>query len=63
MVKAITYAHVGKYKEGKQALNELLQCKPDFPSRGCTLIKRCIKFDDIVDRVIQGLHKVGLDIK
>jgi adenylate cyclase len=63
LVKATTYAHLGKYKEGKQAVNELLKYKPDFPSRGRTLIKHYIKFDDIVDRVIKGLHKVGLNIQ
>ena len=63
LVKATTYAYLGKYKEGKQAVNQLLKCKPYFPSRGRTLIKHYIKFDDIVDKVIEGLHKVGLDIK
>jgi adenylate cyclase len=40
----------------------LLQCKPDFPTRGRVLIKHYIKFDDIVAKVIQGLKEVGIDL-
>jgi len=63
LVRAATLGQMGRSKEGKLAVQELLQLKPEFPTRGRRLIKHYIKFDDIVDRVIEGLNKVGLGIK
>jgi len=62
LAKAASLGLLGRYKEGRQFAESLLKLKPDFPSRGRILIKHYIKFDDIVERVIQGLHKVGLKI-
>ncbi len=60
MVKAATLGLLGRDKEGKLFAENLLKLKPDFPSRGRTLIKRYIKFDEIVDRVVEGLNAAGL---
>jgi hypothetical protein len=62
LAKAATLGLLGRYEEGKQFVKSLLKLKPDFPSRGRILIKHYIKFDDIVERVIEGLQKVGLKI-
>ena len=63
LMKAATFAHLGRDEEGKQAVEALLKLKPDFPSRGRLLIGHYIKFEDIVQRVIEGLRKVGLNVE
>jgi adenylate cyclase len=51
-----------KSRRAVQAVKDLLQCKPDFSTRGRVLIKHYIKFDEIVAKVIQGLKEVGIDV-
>ena len=63
LIKAAAFGMIGRYEEGKRATEELLKLKPDFPSRGRILIKHYIKFKDIVERTIDGLSKVGLEIE
>jgi adenylate cyclase len=62
LAKAATLGHLGRYEEGKQFLENLLKLKPDFPSRARTLIRYYIKFEEIVERVIDGLRESGLSI-
>ena len=62
LIKAATFGLLGRYEEGKRAAEKLIKLKPDFPSRGRVLIKHYIKFEDIVERTIDGLAKVGLKI-
>jgi len=59
---AATFGLLGRLKEGKQAAEELLKLKPEFPTRGRVLIGHYIKFEDIVERVITGLRQVGLHL-
>ena len=61
LMKAAVLGLLGKKKEGKRAVDALLRLKPDFAKRGRTLIERYIKFGDIVDRVLEGLSKSGLE--
>jgi adenylate cyclase len=63
LAKAATLGLLGRYEEGKQFVENLLKLKPDFSSRGRVLIKHYIKFEDIVERIIDGLSKVGLNIE
>lgn len=63
LMQAASFGYLGRYKEGKQAVEKLLELKPDFSNRGRILIKHYIKFDDIVGRVIEGLDKVGLRVE
>ena len=63
LMKAAAFGHLGRYEEGKRTAEELLKLKPDFTSRGRILIKHYIKFEDIVERTIDGLSKVGLKIE
>lgn len=60
--KAASLGLLGRIEKGKQAAGKLLALKPDFPERGRQLIKVYIKFDDIVDTVVDGLTKVGIDV-
>jgi hypothetical protein len=61
-MKAAASGLLGRAKEGKHAVDALLELKPDFAKRGRTLIERYIKFGDIVDRVLEGLGKAGLNV-
>jgi TolB-like protein len=63
LMQAVTFGLLGRYEEGKRATEDLLKLKPDFPSRGPILIKHYIKFDEIVDRMIEGLGKAGLEVE
>jgi adenylate cyclase len=60
LMTAASLGLLGRTEEGLQAGKDLLKCKPDFPQRGRVLIRHYIKFDDIVDRVIDGLGSVGM---
>jgi adenylate cyclase len=61
LAKAATLGHLGRYQEGKQFVETLLKLRPDFPTRGRILIGHYIKFEEIVERVIDGLRKSGLN--
>jgi adenylate cyclase len=63
LMQATSFGQLGRHEEGKRAVENLLKLKPDFPSRGRILIKHYIKFDDIVDRMIDGLGKAGLKVE
>lgn len=63
LMQAATFGQLGRHEEGKKAVEKLLKLKPNFTSRGRILIKHYIKFDEIVDRIIDGLEKVGLKVE
>jgi tetratricopeptide (TPR) repeat protein len=62
LLKAAACGLVGNLEEGRQAVGNLLALKPDFPQRGLMLIRYYIKFDDIVERTINGLANSGLEL-
>ncbi len=62
LLKAAACGHLGRIEEGQACVDALLELKPDFEQRGRILIGRFIKFDDIVDRIVEGLGKLGLKI-
>lgn len=62
LIRASTFGQLGHYEQGKKAVEKLLALKPNFPERGRILIKHYIKFDEIAERVIEGLDKVGLEV-
>ena len=63
LMKAAASGLLEKTKEGKHAVGALLKLKPDFAKRGKALIKHYIKFDDICDRMLEGLKRAGLNIE
>lgn len=63
LAKAATLGLLGRYEEGKQFAEKLLKFKPDFPTRGRVLIGHYIKFEEIVERTIDGLRKSGLNLE
>jgi adenylate cyclase len=63
LAKGATFGQLGRYEEGKRAEENLLKLKPDFPNRGRLLVRHYIKFEEIVERVIDGLRKSGLNVE
>ncbi|MGB5749795.1 MAG: hypothetical protein WBM69_22655 [Desulfobacterales bacterium] len=63
LAKAATLGLLGRDEEGKQFAENLLKLKLNFPSKGRFLIGHYIKFEEIVERVLEGLNKVGLSIE
>jgi adenylate cyclase len=63
LAKGATFGQLGRYEEGKRAVEDLLKLKPDFPSRGRILTRHYIKFEEIVEWVIDGLRKSGLNVE
>ncbi|MGD8368060.1 MAG: hypothetical protein PVG78_10480, partial [Desulfobacterales bacterium] len=62
LMKAAACGLIGNFEEGRRAVEDLLALKPDFSKRGRDLIGYYIKFDDIVNRTVEGLEKCGLQI-
>jgi hypothetical protein len=62
LAKASTLGLIGRYEEGKTFVKKLRELKPDFPKKGRVLIGQYIKFEKIVESVIDGLDKAGLNI-
>jgi hypothetical protein len=63
LLKAAACGHLGRREEGQAWARALLALKPDFAQRGRILIGRYVKFEDIVDRIIEGLGKLGMNIE
>jgi hypothetical protein len=63
LAKAATLGLLGKAEEGKGFVENLLRLRPDFPARGRILIGRYIKFEDILERVVNGLRGSGLKLE
>jgi hypothetical protein len=63
LLKASACGHLGRIEEGQVCVQALLALKPDFAQRGRILIGRYVKFEDIVDRIIEGLGKLGMNIE
>ena len=62
LAKAATLGLLGRIREGRQAAAELLKLKPDFSRRGSVLIRHFVKFDEIVERIVLGLARVGVKV-
>jgi adenylate cyclase len=58
-----TLGLMGRIVEAERVAAELLRQKPDFPSRGRTLIGHVIKFPEVSDRIQAGLEQAGLHLE
>ena len=63
LLKAAACGHLGRIAKGQACVKVLLALKPDFAKQGRILIGRYVKFQDIVDRIIEGLGKLGMNIE
>lgn len=62
LCRAASLGLIGRIQKGKKEAAGLLKLKPDFREKGRRLIRHYIKFEEIVDRVIGGLSRVGIEI-
>jgi tetratricopeptide (TPR) repeat protein len=60
LMQAACLGHLGRTREARQAAAELLDTRPDFASRGRTLIGRLVKVPDLPECIVDGLGKAGL---
>ena len=63
LARASSLGLLGNIEDGRMSAAELLKLKPNFAERGRILIEHYIKFDDIVERVIEGLNAVGIEVR
>jgi hypothetical protein len=63
LLKASACGHLEKINEGQVCVRALLKLKPDFAQRGRILIGRYVKFEDIAERIIEGLGKLSMSIE
>ena len=61
LMRAVSLGQLGRLDEARSAVDELLKLEPDFAGQGRRLISRYVKVDDLIDRIIEGLNKAGLD--
>ena len=50
-------------EEAEEQITHLLNLKPDFTKKARLLIQRYFKEDSLVDHVLEGLQKAGLEIE
>jgi len=62
MFRIAILGQIGRKEHAKQSIERLYHLKPDFSEKAPFLISRFVKEEDLVDHVIQGLHKAGLEI-
>jgi TolB-like protein len=63
LLKAVTHAHMGELDEAKKSLESLLRLTPDFYKRQSFYLGMYIKFEDILELVVEGLEKAGMYLK
>jgi adenylate cyclase len=61
LMRAAALGQMGKKAEAGGALGELLNLIEDFAPRSRQLVGRYVKADGVVDKLLEGLHKAGLD--
>lgn len=61
MMRAAALGQMGKKTDARRALDELLDLVADFAPRSRELIGRYVKIAPLIDAVIDGLNKAGLD--
>ena len=62
LMLASTLGLLGRRGRGGAGAADLLRERPDFPSRGRTLIGRLIKFPEVSDPILEGLERAGLHL-
>jgi hypothetical protein len=60
MMRAAAAAAGDDRKEARLQAKRLLELKPDFPERGRWLLSRYVKFDDLLEIVIDALEACGV---
>jgi adenylate cyclase len=60
VMRAAALAQMGREREARTAIDELLRLVPDFATCGRELIGGYVKVDRVADAIIEGLRKAGL---
>jgi len=61
LMRAAALGQLGRTREAGAAIGELLSLEPEFTSRARQLIHGYVKNDDLIEKIIEGLQKAGLD--
>lgn len=62
MLRAATLGQLGKLSEAKEQISNLKTLKADFEEKAKYLISRYVKEEELVEKIIEGLSKAGLQI-
>lgn len=62
LMRASSLGMLGRLDDARHEVAELLRAKPNFGREGRTLIWRHMKFDDIRERIVEGLARAGLQL-
>ena len=62
LMLASTLGLLGRRGEAERIAADLVRERPDFPSRGRTLIGRLIRFPEVSDPILEGLARAGLHL-
>ena len=63
LMQAVALAALGRHDEAAAAADQILKLKPDFLERSRWLIRRYVKFDDLIKQIEDGLANAGLQLK
>ena len=61
MLRAACLGQLQRREEVEQHITHLLELKPDFKEKARMLIQRYVKEDALVEHIIEGLQKAGLE--
>lgn len=61
LLRAAVLGKLGRTKEAKVYLDELLRIRPDFPSRPREIIRLIFVLDEHIEMIWDGLRKAGLE--
>jgi len=63
LMRASSLGRLDRKAEAAHEVGELLRAKPDFGREGRTLIARYVKFDEVLERIVDGLARAGLKLE
>lgn len=60
--RAVSLAQLGRMDDAKKAVQQLLTIRPNFQNDGRSLMQRTLKSELLLDRLLSGLTKAGLEV-
>ena len=60
LMRAAALGQLGRLKEAKKAIDQLLKLEANFRHRAHRMIGHYVKVDNLVDKIVTGLQKAGL---
>jgi len=62
VMKVAVLGQLGRPSEAAAQIEELMKLKPDFPPRAPELLRRTLKVDSLIEKLVDGLRKAGLEV-